>query len=347
MLDSMNRFELLEISDERWLEFISARPESVIFHHPVWIKMIAQYYRFAPFLAAVTNHQGQIMAGVPIMAINGTRGSHRWVSLPFTDHCAPLAESQEDLLLLANGLVERLDEGKVDNLELRWEYPDSQKLSHSNNFMLAILDISGELKDIAHRMGSSNYRKTRLGAKHGVTVENGTSMKYLEMYYKLHLETRRRQGVPVQPWGFFKALREEILEPGMGNIWLGMKEGKAVAGLLTLNWNKTFIYKYSANNEIGRQTFASYIVLWEAIQWANSQGYTRLDFGRSDISNEGLRRYKNQWGSTEVPLIYSSSKQKNSMSVIHTLTPLISKVIHFSPLWVCRLSGELFYRFFG
>jgi hypothetical protein len=346
-MDNINKFDLLKVSDERWLEFISARPESVIFHHPAWIEMIAHYYRFAPFIAAVSNPHGKIMAGVPIMAINGARGSHRWVSLPFTDHCAPLAETQEDLLLLEKGLIESIGEQKVVDLELRWEYPDSQKLFHSTDFVLAILNISGELKDITHRMGSNNYRKTRLAGKHGVTVENGTSMKYLEMYYQLHLETRRRQGVPVQPWGFFKALREEILEPGMGNIWLGMKEGKAVAGLLTLNWNKTFIYKYSANNEIGRQTFASYSVLWKAIQWANSQGYTRLDFGRSDISNEGLRRYKNQWGSTEIPLIYSRSKLKNSMGVIHTLTPFISKVINISPLWVCRLSGELFYRYFG
>jgi hypothetical protein len=346
-MDSMKRFELLKISDERWLDFISTRPDSVIFHHPAWIETIAQYYRFVPFLAAVTNSHGEIMAGVPIMAINNTRKSHRWVSLPFTDHCAPLAETQEDLLLLENGLIESIGAQKITGLELRWKYPDSQKLFSSIDYMLAILDISGEQKDIARRMGSNNYRKTRLAGKHGVTVENGTSMKYLERYYQLHLETRKRQGVPVQPWGFFKALREEILEPGMGNIWLGMKEGKAVAGLLTLNWNKTFIYKYSANNEIGRQTFASYSVLWEAIQWANSQGYTRLDFGRSDISNEGLRRYKNQWGSEEVPLIYSSSKQKNSTGMIHTLTPYISKVINISPLWVCRLSGELFYRYFG
>jgi hypothetical protein len=347
MMDSMHRFELLKISDERWLNFISARPDSVIFHHPSWIKMIAQYYRFTPFLAIVTNPHGQILAGVPIMAIKKAKRSNRWVSLPFTDHCAPLAETQEDLLQLENGLVESMGERKAADLELRWEYPDSQKLFHSNDYMLAILDISGELKDIAHRMGSNNYRKTRLAGKHGVTVENGTSMKYLEMYYQLHLETRRRQGVPVQPWGFFKALQKEILEPGMGNIWLGMKEGKAVAGLFTLNWNKTFIYKYSANNEIGRQTFASYSVLWEAIQWANSQGYTRLDFGRSDISNEGLRRYKNQWGSTEIPLIYTSSKQSTSPGMIHTLTPFISRIINISPLWVCRLSGELFYRYFG
>ncbi len=346
-MSDMNQFEILNVSDVRWLEFISAMPDSVIFHHPAWAEMMAGYYHYTPFLMAVIDTHGHIKAGVPIMETKSLGKTQRWVSLPFTDHCAPLAATPEDLLFLENGILQNAGKQKVSSLELRWDYPSSQQLFKTTDYMLAILDISGGVQDIAHRMGSSNYRKTRLAGKHGVTVENGTSMKYLEMYYHLHLETRRRQGVPIQPWGFFKALQKEILEPGMGSIWLGIKDGKAVAGLFTVYWNKTFIYKYSANNEIGRQTFASYSVLWEAIQWANRHGYTRLDFGRSDISNEGLRRYKNQWGSMEIPLVYSRSKQKTSLGMIHTITPVISKVINISPLWVCRLSGELFYRFFG
>ena len=49
---------------------------------------------------------------------------------------------------------------------------------------------------------------------------------------------------------------------------------------------------------------ANNLVMWEAIAWHAQKGYAKLDFGRTSRGNEGLRRFKRGWGTTEHPVTY-------------------------------------------
>jgi hypothetical protein len=133
----------------------------------------------------------------------------------------------------------------------------------------------------------------------------------------------------------------------MGFISLAYKDGVPIAGGLFLHWNKTLVYKYAASNELGRQLYANDPIVWNAICWGCKNGYTTFDWGRSDSSNAGLRRFKNRWGSVESPLFYTRNHELQAPGLGEKLTPFINNVINRSPLWVCRLSGELLYRYFG
>ena len=75
--------------------------------------------------------------------------------------------------------------------------------------------------------------------------------------------------------------------------------------------------------------------------------YSTFDWGRSDASNEGLRRFKNRWGCCESPLYYCRNHEMQNGGLGEKLAPFVTTVINKSPLWVCRLSGELFYKYFG
>jgi lipid II:glycine glycyltransferase (peptidoglycan interpeptide bridge formation enzyme) len=169
----------------------------------------------------------------------------------------------------------------------------------------------------------------------------------LDAFYKLHVLTRRRHGVPVQPFHYFQMLRDEILESGKGFISLAYKDNTCIAGGLYLHWNKTLVYKYAASTELGRQLYANDPIVWNAICWGCANGYTTFDWGRSDVTNEGLRRFKNRWGSDESPLYYSRNHELVSNGLEQKMTPIMNVVINKSPLWVCRFSGELLYRYIG
>ena len=41
------------------------------------------------------------------------------------------------------------------------------------------------------------------------------------------------------------------------------------------------------------------------IRWACEAGFHTLDFGRTDVDNEGLRSFKRSWGASEVELAYT------------------------------------------
>ena len=82
---------VLAPEDERWLEFVLAHPEALPFHHPSWARVLSESYGYRSFVLAVTDDEGRINAGMPVMEIRNLFRGPRWVSLPFTDRCPPLA----------------------------------------------------------------------------------------------------------------------------------------------------------------------------------------------------------------------------------------------------------------
>jgi hypothetical protein len=339
-------FLLLEHNDTRWMDFIKAHPDAHIFHHPDWISLLARCYGYRPFVAAVLNAQGQVTAGLPVLEINGLLNKRRWVSLPFTDYCPPLYSDDESFHFLEKSITEETQKQNIADLELRWDY-QSPGLFRQSEFVLTTIKLYPSPDQVSKNIKSSDFHKITLAGKKGVHVESGISTQFLEAFYQLHVLTRRRHGVPVQPFNYFRMLRDEILESGKGFISLAYKDDVPIAGGLYLHWNKTLVYKYAASTELGRQLYANDPIVWGAICWGCAHGYTTFDWGRSDASNAGLRRFKNRWGSDETPLYYSRNHEPVSNGLEQKMTPIMNAVINKSPLWVCRFSGELLYRYIG
>jgi CelD/BcsL family acetyltransferase involved in cellulose biosynthesis len=105
----MTELRQLEISDPRWSSFVSKRVQATAFHQPAWAGLLAECYGFRTFALALTGEQ-EIEAGLPVVEISKRfpRRSRRWVSLPFTDACGPLAaRSDGEAALLARRDLDR------------------------------------------------------------------------------------------------------------------------------------------------------------------------------------------------------------------------------------------------
>jgi hypothetical protein len=327
------------------MNYIQGRPEANIFHHPLWIGFLAKTYGFKPFISVVENSAGQITAGLPVMEVNSLFIKKKWVSLPFTDHCAPLFSDQESLKILIEGIVDSAESLNTVNVEFRWDIQTPGLFQIADN-VLSTSNLDENSKDIFF----SNPTKMRnfvKAVKRGVVVEKGTSLHDLREFYKLHLESRKRQGVPIQPWRFFENLKEMVLDEGLGQIWLARMGREYVSGVIYLYWNQTITYKLAATSIKGRQLFAGDYLIYEAIKWGCERGYKTLDWGKSEQANTGLRQYKRHWGAAEIPLTYLTNYQNRSNGMKNKLFPLLKKVINKSPLWVCKFSGEILYKYFG
>jgi predicted N-acyltransferase len=166
-------------------------------------------------------------------------------------------------------------------------------------------------------------------------------------YYELQLETRRRHGVPAQPWRFFKLFGERLVKNGYSSILLAYQAGRCIAGLVLLHWNQTIICKYAASREETMILRPNNLLFWTAIQWGCENGYKVFDFGRSDLDNPGLCRFKRGWGAEETMLTYQVISTKPEKQVSGKLLKVVRPVIRRSPRWVCQMAGELFYKFSG
>jgi CelD/BcsL family acetyltransferase involved in cellulose biosynthesis len=340
-------FHFLEPSDEQWVSFVGSSPEANIFHHPQWTELLRKCYGFRPFILAVKDSEGSIRAGIPVMEIKGILRGRRWVSLPFTDLCSPLYRDDASVVRLMEGLSSLSAAQGISETELRWDMPYPRTLQTSGTFKLHKIALSPDLESVSARVQNMHKRNVSVAEKKGVRIEWGSTREHMDAFYQLHLQTRHRQGVPIQPRRFFDLLGRELIGQGLGSVWLAYKDDKCIAATVFLYWQKTLTYKFSASDTELRSLQPSHLLLWTAIRWGCENGFTLLDMGRTDADNEGLAKFKSGWGAEETTLTYCTLSEKASKPSHGGLMKLVRPVIQKSPPWVCRLAGELLYKHFG
>lgn len=337
---------MIQPDDPQWMKYLSGNDGAAIFHHPAWAQLLSACYGYRPFILAWAGPGGEIGAGIPFMEVDGLVSGRKWVSLPFSDYCSPLYEDQAAL----KGLIEKLAlvsaEEKVSSVELRAEYAGMPGLYVNSEHVLHEAELSPEVEAVFGRLHDMHRRNIKIARANDVQIVRGEGLEQIEEFYKLHLYTRREQGVPIQPWRFFKEMKT-LFDQGLGFILLALKNGRPLAGAVFLHWQKTLTYKYGASSPEGLKLRPNNLLMWTAMEWGCRNGFTRFDLGRTSLSNQGLRTFKSRWGAREFPLWYASLKPRSDGRRLERLMDLSHVVIQNSPLWVCRLSGEVFYKFFG
>ena len=329
--------------DPRWSEWLASRPDATLFHHPAWLRVVAGSYRYPSFVLAVSDDRG-LRFGLPVVEISRPGLGKRWVSLPFTDWCPPLMDEGIGAAELVSILDEARREAGVNQLEVRGALthgaePAEVGLRH----VLRLEDHAQTSFGAFHP--SQVQRSIRKAEREGVVVRRSTSSSdLLDHFYRLHAQTRRRQGVPVQPRAFFRLIADEVLARDLGFLLLASHGGRTVAAALFLAWNGTIIYKFGASEAAAWPVRPNHAIFWEAIQWGSANGFHTLDFGRTDFDTPGLRTFKLHWGSEEQPLVYSALGGPLRTGAGRA-SRLVGPLIRHSPAWVARGIGELFYRF--
>lgn len=335
----------LDLADPRWAEFVASSRDALPFHDPAWASLLAESYGFRA-LALALEEDGRLVAGMPVLETRGIAGGRKWVSLPFTDVCPPLAESPAVLARLSDALDPAREKAGVRRIDVHapLEGNTVESWLAAVSHTLALGEDPEDVFSTFHR--SQVQRYVRKAARGPLELRRAASeADVAEVFYRLHLETRRRQGTPVQPRRFFRLLWKRILEPGLGFATLAYAGKAPAAAAVFLAGNETVTYKYGASDPEFLGLRPNHLVFWDAIRWSCERGYRRFDFGRTDLENRGLREFKSRWGAEEQPLRYSSvAGVAPSLGQGRTVRAL-GTVIRRSPTWVCRGLGEALYKY--
>jgi CelD/BcsL family acetyltransferase involved in cellulose biosynthesis len=338
------RLTALEIDDERWTSFVERAPGAVLFHHPSWARLLADCYGYRPFALVLLDGDG-VAAGVPAIEIRSVLGRRRWTSLPFTDSLPPLARDERLIPLLVAELDAARQAQGISQVEIRAEVTDSRVRPQPTGFVHVLQLASDPAKVFRTFKRSCVQQRITKAEREGVTVRRGSSKDDLtQTFYELHLDTRHRLGVPIQPRRYFELMWERIIAPGRGFVLLAHANEIPIAGAVFLTWNGTITYKYSASRHEFWQLRPNNLVIWNAIRWGCENGFHTFDFGRTELGNEGLRSFKRGWGTAELPLTYSTLCGRAPTQAIGRAADMLRRPIQTMPAWFCRLIGELAYK---
>ena len=88
------------------------------------------------------------------------------------------------------------------------------------------------------------------------------------------------------------------------NILFNFAGAQTVAGAVFCCFGDRAMYKFAASDSAYARSRANNLVLWHAIKQLIQTGFKVLDFGRTSLANDGLRRFKLSWGAKEELITY-------------------------------------------
>lgn len=340
----------------RWQAFVTTHPDSSLYHSPVWQQVIHRAYGYLP-VYVVCEKNDAIRAALPAFFVKSLLTGNRLVSLPFSDYCEPLLTAPDDLPELLGALQQELASGRGNHWEiyLRQPSPYLQRLCREPaipTHCIQVLHLEGTLADIRSKFHKNHIlRNLKKAEKSGLRLIEGASEDAMKIFYELLCETRRKHGLPPQPYRFYRAMWQVLYPRKMLHVLLVEYQSRPVAGIILARFRDTMYYLYGGSLTDYWQYRPNHLLLWQGIQRAHTAGLRFFDFGRSGYDNPGLIEFKRRWGATEYPLYGYTLFQKNAPGSTrrgakerpHFMRKIISK----TPMPLLKIGGSLLYRHLG
>jgi hypothetical protein len=334
------------LEDPAWDARLAHAPQASFFHGLAWARVLHGSYGFAPCYWVDRGTEGPLRAVLPLMEVDSPFTGRRGISLPFTDECEPLAPNSESFHPMFEAAVAHARDRAWKYLELRGgkqHFPHEKASTSYYGHRLGLCGDDGKQFD---SIEPSVRRAVRKAEHSGIAIEVTQSSEAVRTFYRLVCRTRRRQGVPPQPFTFYSKIHEHVLAPGHGRIVLARHRGIPVAGAMYFHSGKAAVYKFGASDERFQHLRANNLVTWEAIKRYSAEGFGTLDFGRTSLSNAGLRKFKLGWGTRETSIDYLRFNLRASRFVD---APDAASGVHtpffrFLPSPLSRLIGMALYK---
>ncbi|ADN01302.1 lipid II:glycine glycyltransferase FemX [Spirochaeta thermophila] len=168
-----------------------------------------------------------------------------------------------------------------------------------------LVDLCLSDEDLLSSMHHKTRYNLRLAQKKGVVVrEEGEEA--LPLWYRMYEETARRDRIAIHSFEYYAHLFR------LARTWEGPKprvvlfmayhEGEPLAGNIMALYRERAVYLYGASRSQKRNLMPTYLLQWEAMQWAKGEGALTYDlYGippTPDPSHPmyGLYRFKTGFG---------------------------------------------------
>lgn len=335
--------------DEDWDLRLKCSRGAGFFHSRAWARVLSDAYGFRPvYFESQGAAAGTLL--LPVMEVSNWASRARGVSLPFTDECRILGD---DTVAQKTAADAALRHGKK-RAWASWEHRGGREafgdVPVSQSFFGHTMPLSGTSEELFTRVDGNARTSVRKAIQSGVEVDFSTDISALRVFHDQLCGTRRRHGLPPQPFGFFAAIHRHALSAGLGVVAIARQAGRPVASAVFLHFGRSVIYKFAASDFEHRHLQANHLVLWRAIERYAALGFEQLDFGRTSRANKGLRHFKLAWRPKEHAIDYVKYDFRQARFVEgekERTTGWHNRVFRLLPVSVSKIVGAAIYRHFA
>jgi hypothetical protein len=327
-----------------WDALLARHERAEFFHGAEWARVLMETYGHVPVYVA-RFAGGQMQDLLPVMEVSSPLTGRRGVSLPFTDFSFPLKTA-------GHGAGDMYETAMATGRERGWRYlecrssdEDWKGSSPSLVFFGHKLELGGGEEFLFKNLDGTMRRGIRKAEAAGLRIQFDDTMESVHTYYALHCQTRRRHGLPPQPFRFFSNIQRLMLQPGFGFVATARLEKEAVAAAVFFHRGRQALYKFGASDHRFQHLRPNNLVMWQGIRQCAARGCGRLHFGRTSVSNEGLRRFKLGFGAVEEEIKYARYDFKAGRFVagVDRAQGWMNRVFGRLPPGLLRWAGQMLY----
>ncbi|MBS3917358.1 MAG: GNAT family N-acetyltransferase [Deltaproteobacteria bacterium] len=315
------------IKDPRWDAFVENHPFGWICHLSGWKKVLeTSFPHMKGHYLVLVDGENKIRAGLPVFEVRSWLTGNRLVSIPFATVSDPLISSQEEFRELFDATLELSTKLKIFNIQIKAltsqklveEIPLKFQRYYVHHYLLLNKGLD-EIKKSFHL--TAVQQPIQKLHKANLRLYIGNAKADLYDFYHLYDQTRKRLGLPTQPYNLFEVLWETFMPINKILVLLAKQEGHVVAGHIYFKFNKRMSMEFEGWDRNYHYLTPNHFIIWEAIKMAHSEGYQIFDFGRTSPEDTGLIKFKERWGTktaTFMEIVYpphhlqvSDSKEKS------------------------------------
>jgi hypothetical protein len=336
------------LQDVRWNELLNRSPGASVFHTHAWLDALHRTYGYASEGFTTSPPEGALQNAIVISRVKSWITGSRLVSIAFADACQPLVSSGQELQSLVSAIQDVCREEGHNYVEFRWlntDVPNSiDGLKPDTSYTYHVMNIREELGTIFRAFHKSCIQgKIRRAEKEQLEYEAGSSDQMLREFYRLLILTRRRHGLPPQPFAWFRNLRDCFGESFQ--VRVARKTGRPLASILTLRYKRSLVYKYGCSDARFHHLGPMPWLFWRAVQEAKEQSLSEFDLGRSDLTDHGLIAFKDHLGASAAALTNYRYPREAARASSYVLR--LGKACEYLPPSILRAAGTLLYRHVG
>lgn len=286
-----------------WDSLVARHPRASVFHGAGWARVLCQTYGHNPVY--VCRFEGAKLAELlPVMEVRSRWAGRRGVSLPFTDFCPALKPAGRGTAALHAAAMEEGRKRGWRFLECRSSGDGWAGAAPSLAFHAHLIDLSPGVEPLFKGLDGAVRQGVRKAEGAGLQADFQRGPESMNIFYGLHCRTRRRHGLPPQPFAFFRNIQRCIFDAGQGFVaTVRLKEQPLAAGVF-FSQGRQALYKFGASDYRFQHLRPNNLMMWAAIKHCAAQGFSTLNLGRTSLSNEGLRRFKLSLGAMEETVQY-------------------------------------------
>jgi hypothetical protein len=289
----------------------------------------------------------EIVSIIPVMEIDNGLTSKKGVSLPFSDYCNFLGKSEDQIKKVLVYTIQSGSENGWKYLKLSDNTLSIDNLHIYKTFFIDEISLNKSESELFKSFNKNTHRAIKSSESQGVKIIFSYSLSSIKEFYRLHCITRKRHGIPPQPFKFFESIWRNIISKKQGFISSAYVNNIIVASNIYFNFGNTAIYKYGASDLKYSNLRANFLIMWESIKYLNGRGITKLSLGKTNSENKGLLQFKSGWGTKRVNayslrLFFNEKPHQSSQVSFKPFYPVILKKL---PLPILKLIGKLLYKY--